>query len=71
MRNEAPARLKRLLTIRETADYMGISPKTVRNRLLPSAKDPFPVKPKRIGKKPVFDIRELDRYIDGLTGTLT
>jgi hypothetical protein len=53
-----------LLNINETATYLGIAPKTLRNRLGPKAKNPFPVKPKRIGKRVLFDVRRLDAYID-------
>ena len=57
---------KRLLSIEETAEYLGISPKTIRNRLGPRAPNPFPVKPKRIGKRVLFDVRNLDFYVDSL-----
>ena len=56
----------RLLTINETAKYLGIAPKTLRNRLGPRAQNPFPVKPKRIGRRVLFDIRALDDFIDSL-----
>lgn len=56
----------RLLSIEKAAEYLSISPKTIRNRLGPRAPDPFPVKPKRIGKRVLFDIRDLDRFIDAL-----
>ena len=56
----------RLLNVEQTAQYLSISPKTIRNRLGPRAPDPFPVKPKKIGKRVLFDIRDLDRYIDAL-----
>ena len=56
----------RLLNVEQTAQYLLISPKTIRNRLGPRAPDPFPVKPKKIGKRVLFDIRDLDRYIDAL-----
>jgi predicted DNA-binding transcriptional regulator AlpA len=56
----------RLLNVEETANYLSIAPKTIRNRLGPKAPDPFPVKPKRIGKRVLFDRRDLDRYIDEL-----
>lgn len=56
----------RLLPIEEAARYLGISAKTIRNRLGPRAPFPFPVKPKRIGKRVLFDVRDLDRYVDTL-----
>lgn len=57
---------KRLLTVEETAAYLGISPRTVYNGVAPKSKNPFPINPKRIGKLVRFDIKELDRYVDSL-----
>ena len=57
---------KRLLTVKETADYLGLSPRTIYNMTGPNSKRPFPVKPKRIGKLVRFDIMDLDRYIKSL-----
>jgi signal recognition particle subunit SEC65 len=56
----------RLLNIEDTARYLGIAPKTLRNRLGPRAKHPFPVKPKRVGKRVLFDIKALDAFVDSL-----
>ncbi len=56
----------RLLSVEETAKYLSIAPKTIRNRLGAKAPDPFPVKPKRIGKRVLFDLKDLNRYIDAL-----
>ena len=57
---------KRLLSIEDTAEYLGISPKTIRNRLGPKAPIPFPVKPKRFGNRVLFDVRDLDSFVDSL-----
>ena len=57
---------RRLLPIRETAIYLGLSKRTLWNRTAPNSKNPFPVKPKRIGKKVLFDKKDLDDYIDSL-----
>lgn len=59
---------KRMLSVREAANYLGLAEKTLRNRIGPSAANPFPVRPKRIAgcHKPLFDKRELDRYLDEL-----
>ena len=54
------------MTIREAAEYIGVAEKTLRNRVCPSAKDPYPVQPKRIGRSVRFDKAELDKYIDSL-----
>ncbi len=56
----------RLLNVEAAASYMGISPKTLRNRLGPKAANPFPVKPKKIGKRVLFDIRQLDAFIESI-----
>lgn len=56
----------RLLNIDQTGVYLGISPKTIRNRLGPKAPNPFPVKPKRIGRRVLFDVKDLDSYVDSL-----
>ncbi len=57
---------RRLLTIKETATYLGLSPRTIYNMVAPKSKKPFPVKPKKIGKLVRFDIKDLDRYISSL-----
>jgi len=56
----------RLLSVDQTAKYLSIAPKTLRNRLGPKAPDPFPVKPKRIGKRVLFDRKDLDKFVDAL-----
>jgi excisionase family DNA binding protein len=60
------AKLKRLLTVQEAAEYLGIAPGHLYNCISANAKRPFPVKPKRIGGAVRFDIKELDRYIEAL-----
>ncbi len=57
---------KRLLSVEETANYLAISARTLYNGIAPKSKKPFPVKPKRLGKRVLFDVRDLDRYIDSL-----
>lgn len=59
---------KRLLTVKEAAEYLGIKPRTLYNRIYPKSPNPFPVKPKRIGGngRPLFDIKEIDKYLDTL-----
>lgn len=56
----------RMLPVPEAASYLGIAIKTLRNRIGAKAPNPFPVKPKHIGGKVLFDIRDLDGYIDSL-----
>ena len=57
---------KRLLSVEETASYLGLSPRTLYNGVAPKSKKPFPVKPKRIGKLVKFDKQEIDRFLDAL-----
>ncbi|NIO20941.1 MAG: helix-turn-helix domain-containing protein [Candidatus Aenigmarchaeota archaeon] len=57
---------KRLLSVEETANYLGLSPRTIYNAVARKSKKPFPVKPKRIGKLVKFDIRDLERYVESL-----
>jgi predicted DNA-binding transcriptional regulator AlpA len=57
---------KRLLSVDETASYLGISPRYLYNRTGRKSKNPFPVKPKRIGKLIKFDRRELDEWIESI-----
>jgi len=57
---------RRLLSVEETASYLGISARTIYNKIGRKAKEKFPVKPKRIGKLVKFDIRDLDSYIESL-----
>jgi len=57
---------KRLLSVKETAAYLGISERTIYNQIHRRAKKKFPVKPKRWGKLVKFDIKDLERFIDSL-----
>jgi hypothetical protein len=60
------ARWPRLLSIELAAEYLSISPKTIRNGLGPRAPQPLPVKAKRFGKRVLFDIKDLERYAERL-----
>ncbi len=60
---------RRMLSVRESAGYLGIAEKTLRNRLGLKAENPFPVKPKHIGGKVLFDVKDLDSYLDALPTT--
>ena len=66
MENNTEPIKPRLLNVEQAARYLGLAPKTIRNRLGPKAPDPFPVKPKRIGKRVLFEIKDLDFYVDSL-----
>ena len=57
---------KRLLSVEEVAQYLGISARTIYNAIAPKSKKPFPIKVKRIGKLCKFDLVEIDKYINNL-----
>ena len=42
--------LKRFLSVKETAEYLNISPRTIYNKTGRKAKVKFPVRPKRVGR---------------------
>lgn len=60
--NNPPANHKRL-TVKETAERLGISPKTIYNQL--SLKT-FPIKPKRYGRQIGFLERDINDYLENL-----
>ncbi|MEI6611119.1 MAG: hypothetical protein WCO53_15460 [Deltaproteobacteria bacterium] len=59
----------RMLSVEQTAQYVGLAAKTIRNRIGPKAVNPFPVKPKHIGGRVLFDVKDLDAFIDALPTT--
>lgn len=65
---EMPMKIKRLVGVEEAALYLSISPRTIYNGIGRNSKNPFPVKPKRYGKRVLFDIRDLDKFVDSLGG---
>ena len=56
----------RLMDVRTAALYIGMAEKTLRNRISRKAEDPFEVRPKRRGRKVLFDKKDLDKYADSL-----
>lgn len=56
----------RLLTVSEAAYVLGLAPRTLYNKVAPGSREPFPIKPKRIGRSLRFDKREIDAWIDAL-----
>jgi predicted DNA-binding transcriptional regulator AlpA len=56
---------KRYLNIPETAQYLRLSPGTIYNRTSPKSKDPFPIPFKRIGRKILFDIQDITKFMEG------
>ena len=54
---------KRLLTINEAAAALGLSPKTIRNRLSAGS---FPIKAVRLAGRTLFKVADLDQLVDQL-----
>lgn len=54
---------RRLLPYADAAAYLGLSTKTLRNKI---SLGTLPFRPRRIASKPLFDIRELDAFVDSL-----
>ena len=57
---------KQFLKVKEAAEYLNIPVKSLYNAIAPGAKHPFPVKPKRIGGRVRFDIRDLEEWREAL-----
>ena len=55
---------KRLLSVEEAGAYLGLSPRTIYNGLGRKTKNPFPIPHKKWGKRVLFDVRDLDSYVD-------
>lgn len=56
----------RLWTVEQTAQYLGLKPRTIYNGIGRKAKKRFPIKPKRIGKAVRFDIEDIKAYVESL-----
>ena len=61
MKNES-----RLLTIREVAQLLQISERTIYNQVRKGADRQFPIKVKRVGKLIRFSSKDVQKYIDRL-----
>jgi hypothetical protein len=57
---------KRWCNIKEAAERMTISHRSLYNRVGPKSKNPFPVTPKRVGRRLVFDVKAIDAYMESL-----
>jgi predicted DNA-binding transcriptional regulator AlpA len=55
---------KRLLTVHETARFLGISAQAIYNGVSRKSKKAFPVTPIRIGGRIRFDVQDLETYIE-------
>jgi predicted DNA-binding transcriptional regulator AlpA len=54
---------KRMLSLKEFAHYIGLAPQTIKNQFYGGR---FPIPPKRIGRKLLWDKKTVDRYLDNL-----
>ena len=59
-------KLEKLLTVKETAEYLRISERTIYNRIGRRSKMAFPIKPKRIGRLIRFDLQDVTEFIKSL-----
>jgi predicted DNA-binding transcriptional regulator AlpA len=56
----------RLLNVRECAEKLNISPRTIYNQIGRRSKKRFPIRPKRIGRLIKFDPRDIENYINSI-----
>lgn len=54
---------KRMLDINELSFYIGLAVQTIRNQLSCGT---FPIPPKKIGRKLLWDMIDIDNYLDNL-----
>lgn len=57
---------KRLLTIKQTAELLGIAPRTIYNQCAPKAEKKFPVRARRFGRKVLFAYEDVLAFRDSL-----
>jgi predicted DNA-binding transcriptional regulator AlpA len=57
---------RRLLSVEETSQRLGISPQTIYNSISRKSDRHFPLRPKRWGKKVLFDSKDVAELIDQL-----
>lgn len=62
-KQQAPAFEKRMLSVNELADYIGLAPQTIKNQLYAGK---FFIPPKRIGRRVLWDKKLVDKYLDKL-----
>jgi predicted DNA-binding transcriptional regulator AlpA len=56
-------RVKRMLNFNELGEYIGLSPQTIKNKFYTGE---FPIPAKKIFSKVLWDIRDVDKYLDKL-----
>ncbi len=55
-----------LLSVEETARRLSIAPRTIYNGIGRKAKSRFPIPVKRFGKRPLFDSKAVEAFIESL-----
>jgi predicted DNA-binding transcriptional regulator AlpA len=55
----------KLISVKEAAKMLGISKHTLYTRVAPSARNPFPVRPRRVGRSVLFSVEKLQKFIQG------
>jgi len=55
---------KRMMNFNELGEYIGLSPQTIRNKFYAGE---FPIPAKKIFSKVLWDIKDVDKYLDKLT----
>ncbi|MFC1885448.1 helix-turn-helix transcriptional regulator [Thermodesulfobacteriota bacterium] len=63
-KHKSSNKAKRMLNVEELGHYLGLSPQTIRNKFY--AGD-FPIPAKKVLSKVLWDIRDVDKYLDKLT----
>lgn len=56
----------RLLTVKEVAERLKISERTIYNSISRDAKNPFPIKPVRIRRLVRFKAEDVNKFIESL-----
>lgn len=57
---------RRLLTVEQTAERLGIAAQTIYNGISRRTLKPFPIKPKRWGRKVLFDSMDIEHFIESM-----
>lgn len=55
--------LRRMLNFKDLGEYIGLSPQTIKNKFYAGE---FPIPAKKIFSKVLWDIRDVDKYVDKL-----
>lgn len=57
---------RKLLTVEQTAERLGIAAQTIYNGISRRTLKPFPIRPKRWGRKVLFDSNDIESFIDSM-----